>query len=180
MKKSLLVGPVLFFVSIPLTVGTERLIAQGPAGAGAAAVAQDSSHSLNRMTWLKKDSKNSTDVENRSDAERKLTPRLKAQGLLALDATATDVCAPFLTLNGCLAALHASHSLGLDFVCLRADMTGVHTSADVSQCRVADVEKVQGLNRAIHQLKPDADAKQAAKDAEQQAKDDLTGISAWN
>jgi hypothetical protein len=52
----------------------------------------------------------------------------------------------------------------------------VHTSADVSGCKVADGEKAQGLNKAIHQLKPDANAKQATKEAEQQAKDDLKGI----
>jgi len=46
----------------------------------------------------------------------------------------------------------------------------------VAGCKVADGEKAQGLNNAIHQLKPDANAKQATKDAERQAKDDLRGI----
>jgi hypothetical protein len=181
MKKTRFVGAVLLFgVSISLTVGAERAAAQGPAGAGASAVAQDSSHSmhsLNPIKWIKKDSKNSTDVlGNRSDVEKKLTPNLQAQGLLAADSTATDVCVPFTSLDGCLAALHASHNLGVDFNCLRADATGVHTGADVSGCKVADGERAQGLSRAIHQLKPDANAKQATKEAEQQAKDDLKGI----
>lgn len=178
MEKPLLVGAVLVLgVSISLAVGTERAQAQGPAGAGASAVAQDSSHSLNPMNWLKKDSKNSTDVlGSRSDVERKLTPRLQAQGVLAGNATLTDACTPFVALDGCLAVLHASHNLGLDFYCLRADVTGVHTSADVSHCKVADGDKAQGLNKAIHQLKPDANAKQATKDAEQQATEDLKGI----
>ena len=95
---------------------------------------------------------------------------------MAANATTTDACVPFTALEACLAALHASHNLGLDFNCVRADSTGVHTSADVSGCKVADGEKAQGLNTAIHQLKPDANAKQAAKEAEQQAKDDLKGI----
>jgi hypothetical protein len=181
MKKTLFVGAVLLFgVSISLTLGAERAAAQGPAGAGASAVAQDSSHSLhslNPINWGKKVSKNSTDAPGRrSDVEKKLTPSLQAQGLLAADATATDACVPFTSLDGCLAALHASHNLGVDFNCLRADATGVHTSADVSTCKVADGEKAQGLNKAIHQLKPDANAKQATKDAEKQAKDDLQGI----
>jgi hypothetical protein len=64
----------------------------------------------------------------------------------------------------------------VDFNCLRADATGVHTSADVSGCKVADGEKAEGLSKAIHQLKPDANVKQATKEAEQQAKDDLKGI----
>jgi hypothetical protein len=175
------VGTVLLFgVLICLTVGVESVAAQGPAGAGAAAVAQDSSHSLhsvNPVTWIKKDSKNSTDTPgSRTGAEQKLTPSLQAQGVLAPTTTLTDACAPFTALDGCLAALHASHNLGVDFNCLRADATGVHTGADVSGCKVADGEKAQGLNKAVHQLKPEANAKQATKDAEQQAKDDLKGI----
>jgi hypothetical protein len=178
MKKTLLVGGVLLLgVSISLTVGAERAAAQGPAGAGASAAAQESSHSFNPINWVKKDSKNPSDAPgSRSDAEKKLTPSLQAQGLLAANATATDACAPFTSLDGCLAALHASHNLGVDFNCLRADATGVHTSADVSGCKVADGEKAEGLNKAIHQLKPDANAKQATKEAEQQAKDDLKEI----
>jgi len=178
MKKTLLVGGVLLFVvSISLTVGAERAAAQGPAGAGASAAAQESSHSFNPINWVKKDSKNSSDAPgSRSDAEKKLTPSLQAQGLLAANATATDACAPFTALDECLAALHASHNLGVDFNCLRADATGVHTSADVSGCKAADGEKAEGLSKAIHQLKPDANAKQATKEAEQQAKDDLKRI----
>jgi len=177
MKKLLFVGSILLFgASISLTVGAEGAKAQGPAGVGAAA-AQDSSHSINPLKWAKKDSKNSTETAgSRSDVERKLTPSLQAQGVLAANATVTDACASFTALDGCLAALHASHNLGVDFNCLRADVTGVHTSADVSGCKVADGEKSQSLNKAIHQLKPDANARQATKDAEQQAKDDLKAI----
>jgi hypothetical protein len=181
MKNSRFVGAVLLFgVSMFLTMGAERAAAQGPAGANASAVAQDSSHSsraLNPIKWFKKDSNNSTDaLGNRSDVERKLTPSLQAQRVLAAHATATDACAPFTALDGCLAALHASHNLGVDFICLRAAVTGVHTSADVSGCKVADGEKALGLSKVIHQLKPDANAKQSTKDAEQQAKDDLKAI----
>jgi hypothetical protein len=179
MKKTLFPGAALLFaVSIYLRVGTERAAAQGPAGAGASDVVQDSSHSFDPIKWVKKDPKNSADpVGSRSDVEKKLTPSLQAQGVLAINTTATDACAPFATLDRCLAALHASHNLGLDFNCLRAGVTGVHTAADVSGCSVADEGKAQDLNRAIHQLKPDANAKQATRNAEQQAKDDLKGIS---
>jgi hypothetical protein len=179
MKKTLFVGAVLLFgASISLTVSAERAAAQGPSGAGASAVvAEDSSHSMNPIKWVKKDSNNSTDAPgNRSAAEKKLTASLQAQGLLAANANATDACSPFTALDGCLAALHASHNLGMDFNCLRADVTGVHTSADMSGCKVPDEGKAHSLNNAIHQLKPDANAKQATKDAEQQAKDDLKGI----
>ena len=178
MKKPLCLGTVLLFgILLSMTVGADRAAAQGPAGNGAAAAAQDSSHSLNPIKWVKKDSKNSDEAPGaRSDAEKKLTPSLQSQGLLAANATASDACGSFPALDGCLAALHASHNLGVDFNCLRANVTGVHTSADVSGCKVADGEKTQSLGQAIHQLKPDANAKQATKEAEQQAKDDLKGI----
>jgi hypothetical protein len=181
MKKTLFVGAVLLFgFSISLTVGAQRSAAQGPAGVGASAAAQDnlpSLHSLNPIKWVKKDSKNSTDaLGSRTEVEKKLTPGLQAHGILAANATATDACAPFTALDECLATLHASHSLGIDFNCLRADVTGVHASADVSGCKFADGEKAQALNKAIHQLKPDVSAKHATKDAEQQAKADLQAI----
>ena len=178
MKKTLFIGAILLLsVSFSLTAGAERAAAQGPAGAGAAAAAQDSSHSINPINWVKKDSKNSTEaLGSRTDVEKRLTPNLRVQGVLAANATTTDACAPFTALDACLAVLHASHNLGVDFNCLRADVTGVHTSADTSGCKVADGEKAQSLNKAIHQLRPDANAKQAAKDAEQQAKDDLKAL----
>jgi len=163
-----------------LTVGANRAGAQGPAGAGASEAAKQSSHSshsLNPIRWVKKDSKNSVDSNgSRSDIEKKLTPKLQAQGALPADSTATQACSAFTALNECLAALHASHNLGLDFTCLSASMTGVHTTADVSGCKVADGEKALPLNKAIHALNPNADAKGATKNAEQQAKDDLKDL----
>ena len=176
-KKPLAVAIFLCGVSISLAGGAQRAAAQGPAGQGAPAAAQDGSLPFNPIKWVKKDSKNSIDtLGTRSDVEKKLTPNLQAQQVLASSTSATDACAPFTALDGCLAALHASHNLGVDFYCLRADVTGVDTSADLSACKVSDKEKAQSLNKAIHQLKPDVNAKQAAKDAEQQAKDDLRGI----
>jgi hypothetical protein len=190
MKKSFLVGAVLIAnTALFLTVGAERAGAQGPAGAGASGAAQGSSnssgskssHSLNPIKWVKKDkdSKNSADASgSRSDIEKKLTPKLQAQGILAADANTTDACAPFTALNECLAALHASHNIGVEFNCLRAKVTGVHTNADLSGCKGSIGDKAQGLNKAIHELNPSADAKGATKNAEQQAKDDLKDLGA--
>jgi hypothetical protein len=190
MKRSLLVVAILIpSVSLFLTVGADRALAQGPAGAGASTAAQGNSsssgsksgHSLNPIKWVKKDkdSKNSPESNGgRSDTEKKLTPKLQAQGLLPANANATYACSSFVALQDCLAALHASHNLGLEFKCLSANVTGVHTSADMSGCKVADGEKAVSLSKAIHQLKPDANAKEATKTAEQQAKDDLRDLGA--
>lgn len=163
-----------------LAVAADRAAAQGPAGAGASQAAKESSHtshSLNPIKWVKKDSKSNVDSNgSRGDVEKKLTPKLQAQGVLPANSNATEACTSFTALNECLAALHASHNLGLDFTCLRAAMTGVHTSDNISACKVADGEKALPLNKAIHALNPSANAKSATKTAEQQAKDDLKDL----
>ena len=178
MKQTLLVGAVVILgVAVCLTVSAGRAAGQGPSGAGASSVVRDTTHSMNPMTWLKKDSSDPHDGPAlRSEFETKLTPGLQAQGLLGANATTTEACSTFTALYDCLAALHASHNLGVDFNCLRAAMTGVHTSADVSGCKVSDEGKTKVLTSAIRELKPDANAKQATKDAEQQAMNDLKGI----
>jgi hypothetical protein len=176
-RQSLTVAFVAVGAFFFATSGAERAAAQGPAGAGASSAAQESSHSsrsLNPIKWVKRDSKNSVDSNGtRSDVEKKLTPKLQAAGLLPANANATDACSPFTALNECLAALHASHNLGLDFNCLRAKVTGVQTNADLSGCKGSVGDKAESLSKAIHEVNPAADAKGATKNAEQQAKDDL-------
>jgi len=176
------VSVVALGLSAFLSVGVHHASAQGPAGAGASEAARStssSSHSLNPIKWVKKDHKDSADSNgSRTDVEKKLTPKLQAAGILPASSNATEACSSFTALNECLAALHASHNLGLNFTCLSAAMTGVHTTADVSGCKVADGEKALPLNKAIRALNPDADAKGATKNAEQQAKEDLQNLGA--
>jgi len=179
MKKIVSFGAILVTTSISFLVGAERVVAQGPAGVGAAAAAQqETSHSINPIKWIKKDPKNSDAPANRTETEKKLTPMLQSQGVLPAGATATEACTSFAALDACLAALHASHNLAIDFRCLRADVTGVHSGGDMGGCKAADGDKARPLSKAIHDLRPDANAKQAAKDAEQQAKNDLSGAGA--
>jgi hypothetical protein len=174
------VSIVALGLSAFMAVSADRAAAQGPAGAGASEAAKESSHtshSMNPIKWVKKDSKSKVDSNgSRSEVEKKLTPKLQAQGILPANSDATEACTSFTALNECLAALHASHNLGLDFTCLRASMTGVHTSDNVSACKAADGEKALPLNKAIHALNPGANAKGATKTAEQQAKDDLKDL----
>ena len=162
-----------------LTAVVRPAAAQGPAGAGASEAAKPTSHSphsLNPVKWVKKDKKSEDSNGSRGDVETKLTPKLQAQGLLPAGSNLTGTCSAFTALNECLAALHATHNLGLNFTCLSAAMTGVHSNADVSGCKMADGEKALPLNKAIHALNPGADAKGATKNAEQQAKDDLSSL----
>ncbi len=178
MRNSLLFSAILVCgAAIFLTVGARQVQAQGPAGAGAVEAAQDGSHSLNPMHWVKRDSADPTDaLGSRIDVERKLTPILQSEGVLPANGTASTACAMFNDLEGCLVALHATHDLGLDFACMQASVTGVHTSADLSGCKDVDEDKPQSVKEAIHRLKPDANAKETAKTAEQEAKADLAKI----
>ena len=186
MKKSILAVAVLILsASLFLTFGAGSAVAQGPAGAGAAGAAQgssssssSSSHSLNPIKWVKKNKSTADTGANRGDLEKKLTPKLQAEGVLAQNTNTTDTCAAFVNLNDCLASLHASHNVGVDFNCLRAKVTGVQTGADLSGCKGSVGDKAQSLVKAIHELNPSADAKGATKNAEQQAKDDLKDLGA--
>ena len=56
---------------------------------------------------------------------------------------------------------------------MKSNLTGVQTSADMSSCKGSAGDKSMTLSKAIHAMKPDADAKSEAKNAEKQAKDDL-------
>lgn len=177
MNKALIAGAALLLgISISSTFGAGAAEAQGPAGAGAAAAQQQTSHSadsLNPMRFFKKDSKNSETPKTRGDYEVKLTPKLQAEGLLGSYGSATEACAPYTELYDCLAGMHASHNVGVDFNCVRAVMTGVHTTADLSGCKATEGDKALTLPKALRELKPDRNPKDAAKEAEQEAREDL-------
>lgn len=71
---------------------------------------------------------------------------------------AQQACAGFKTLGDCVSAAHVSKNLGIPFDTLSAKLTG---SGAVS------------LGKAIHELRPDADAKSAMREASKQTKADL-------
>jgi hypothetical protein len=174
MKKELMVV-ALMLTGVSLVGAPVK--AQGPAGAGAGAATADSqhsSHSLNPIKWVRKSPKSASDqLDAKSEADKKLTDALQAQGVLPAGKDVKSACDTFKSLEDCVAALHASHNLGLDFNCVKSDLTGVPTSADMSSCKGPSGDKTLSLSKAIHLLKPDADAKTETKNAEKQAKDDL-------
>jgi hypothetical protein len=94
--------------------------------------------------------------------------------VLPADADLQGTCSTFKDLGDCVAALHAGHNLGLNFNCLKSDLTGVQTSVDMSSCTSATNGKPMSLRKAIHALKPDADAKAQEKNAEKQSREDLS------
>jgi hypothetical protein len=182
MKRLILVAAMAM---MSISYGAERAAAQGPAGAGAGSAASSSSSGssigdkLNPIKWVKKDSKPASDqLDAKAEQDQKLTANLQAQGVLAANIDAKVACDNFKGLEDCVAALHASKNLGLDYNCLKSNMTGVQASADMSSCKETGGDKGITLSKAIHLMKPDADAKGEAKNAEKQAKDDLKAAGA--
>ena len=162
-----------------LSFAAAQAAAQGPAGAGAAAAAgggSSSSHSYNPLKWIgKKDPKPAGDSPATNAAlDQKLEAKLRAAQVLSADTTLKQVCVNFLQRVDCLAALHASHNVGLNFECVKSNVTGVRVGTDTSSCRMPAGDKPLSLAKTIKLLKPDADAKRAAKDAEGIAKQELT------
>jgi len=165
----------LSFVATPAS-------AQGPAGAGAATAAGggSSSHSYNPLKWIgKKDPKPSGDSPAvNAELDAKLETKLQAKQVLSPDTTLKQACVNFLQRLDCLAALHASHNVGLNFECVKSNVTGVRVGTDTSSCRMPAGDKPLSLAKTIKLLKSDADAKGAAKDAETIAKRELAEAGA--
>jgi hypothetical protein len=179
MKRLVLVVAVAM---LSVSNGANRAAAQGPQGAGAASASSSSpsfTHSLNPIKWVKKDPKSADDqLDAKDEQDKRLTATLQSQGVLAENTDAKSACENFKALDECVAALHASKNLGLDFNCLKSNLTGVQTSADMSTCQGSAGDKAMSLGKAIHAMKPDANAKTEAKNAEKQAKDDLKASKA--
>ncbi len=108
-------------------------------------------------------------VSNRPSDVGKQTPdtilsrdtRLNAnlQKLLPAGTTPQQACSGFKTLGQCLAAVHVAHNLGISLSDLKEKVTGSNS---------------ESLGKAIHDLKPEVNAKAEAKKAEKQTHQDLT------
>jgi hypothetical protein len=151
--------------------------AQGPQGTGAAEAAQSTNgpKSLNPIKWVKKEPHAETgSLDATSSQNAKMTAKMQQQGLLSATANLTETCSSIKELGDCVAGLHASRNLGLDFDCLKSKLSGVQTSlVGASSCASATDGKPVSLSKAIHALKPGADAKAEAKKAEKQSQEDF-------
>jgi hypothetical protein len=85
---------------------------------------------------------------------KKLTANL--QKLLPSTTTPQQACQGFRNLGQCVAAIHVAHNLKISFDDLKAKMLGGAS-----------------LGSAIHDLKPDANAREEAKKGEKEAKQDM-------
>lgn len=118
---------------------------------------------------------------NSTDAGRKTPDQLLTQNtklsdklasLLPKGTTPRQACSEFKNLGQCVAAIHVSHNLGLDFACLKDNMIGT-APATGSGCPAGTGSKKLSLGQSITELKPGVDAKAESKKATHQAESDI-------
>lgn len=164
-------------LSLAMLCSAGRAAAQGPAGNGAAEAAAASSgpKSYNPAKWFGKKDANAKAAESVpvEQLDQALEPRLRSAKVLGINESLKNACRNFVERVDCVAALHASQNLGLNFICMKASMTGIRTDIDASSCRMPSDDKPLNLMKTIRFLKPDADSKNGAKEAEAAAREDL-------
>lgn len=90
--------------------------------------------------------------------------------------TAQQACTGFKNLGQCVAAAHVSKNLGINFSCLRADMTGTAAPSGTScGTNTNTSSKSMSLGQAIQSMSPTVNSKSEAKRANKQAQQDLSG-----
>jgi hypothetical protein len=96
----------------------------------------------------------------------------KIQKLTGIDAQ--QACSGFKNLGQCVAAAHVSKNLGLNFACLKADMTGTAAPQGTS-CPAGSTSnsKSMSLGQAIHTLRPTANSRTESQKATKQANKDI-------
>jgi|SRR4029077_12430465 len=139
--------------------------------------ANAAAQSYNPIHWLKKGPTASEQLAANSEQSKKLASQLQA--LLPPRTKLEDACTAFRQLNECVAALYVSRNLKIKFNCLKWDVTAVQPgSGNVTSCRAPEDGKALSLAKAIRTLKPEADAKAEAKNAEKRAQEDIK--DAWS
>jgi len=133
--------------------------------------------SYNPLKWIKKSPGLTANEElaAHKEEERKLT--LQLQALLPPKTTLREACSGFASLEDCVAALHVSRNVKLKFNCLKWDMTAARPSGDIKSCEAPPRDKALSLDKAIHILNSDVDARAQAKSAQRRAREDIKDAS---
>jgi hypothetical protein len=139
--------------------------------AGAAA------RTYNPLKWIKKGPSPTASEQLRANKEEDRKLSLELQAVLPPRASLKDACEGFRSLNDCVAALHVSHNLSIKFNCLKWDVTGAKPAGDVKSCAAPWRDRAMELGKAIRELKPDANSRTEAKNAEKRAREDIKDAS---
>lgn len=169
-------------IAVICSLGPGYAYAQEPQGAkdapSSASAPWYNPKKYNPLKLVKRDAKSANDqLASNADLEAKLTRQLQVQGVLRQDQNLQDACSSFKELAECVASLRVSHSLQLDFSCLKWDVTGVKPKPVADACAGPAGGKAMGLYRAIDLLKSDADAKSESKNALRRAREDIKDAS---
>ncbi|HEV2196771.1 MAG TPA: hypothetical protein VGR55_14400 [Candidatus Acidoferrum sp.] len=109
--------------------------------------------------------------------EDKLSKQLRIQGLLAENEELQAVCSDFRDLPNCIAVLRLSHSIPVEFSCLKWNVTGVKPKSVADSCAGPAGGKATPLDRALDLLKPNLDVRTQSRDALRKAHDDIKDAS---
>src|SRR5438445_7723600 len=132
----------------------------------------------NPVKLFKRDSKSASDqLASNGDLEVRLTHQLQVQEILPQDKNLQEACSDFKYLDECVASLRVSHSLKMEFSCLKWDVTGAKPKPVADSCAGPAGGKAMGLTRSIDLLKSDTDAKSQARDALRRAREDIKDAS---
>jgi len=132
----------------------------------------------NPVKLIKHSSKSANDqLASNGDLEAKLTRQLQVQEILPQDKNLQDACSSFRELTECVASLRVSHTLQIDFSCLKWDVTGVKPKPVSDSCAGPSGGKAMGLTRSIDLLKSESDAKSQATEALRRARQDIKDAS---
>jgi len=127
---------------------------------------------------FKRDPKSANDqLASKRDLETKLTHQLQVQEILPKDKNLQDACSDFKELAECVASLRVSHTLQIDFSCLKWDVTGVKPKPVTDSCAGPAGGKAMSFYRAIDLLKPESNAKTEANNALRRAREDIKDAS---
>jgi hypothetical protein len=89
--------------------------------------------------------------------------------------TPQEACANFKNLGQCVAAIHVSNNLGIDFNKLACDMTLKPVTTSTCPAGTGTGSKGISLGASIDLLKPGASGKTEAQKATTQANQDING-----
>jgi hypothetical protein len=134
-------------------------------------------HSYNPIKWIKKGPSPTASEQLAANKEEERKLSLQLQAVLPPRTSLKDACAGFKNLNDCVAVLHVTHNLTIKFNCLKWDVTGAKPAGDVKSCAAPSKDKAMDLSKAIRELKPDANSRMEAKNAEKRAREDIKDAS---
>ncbi len=127
----------------------------------------------NPMKLVKRYKSANDELASDGHLEDRLTKQLRLQGLLPENKELQMVCSDFRDLPNCIAVLRLTHSLQLEFTCLKWNVTGVKPKSVADSCAGPAGGKAMPLNRALDLLKPDIDSAKEASNALKKTHNDI-------